>query len=60
MGRYVGHITHSYSTDPTRPTFDETIQKAREQFLRNYLEGLTLEEREYALQNLLDEGYISI
>lgn len=59
MGRYANHITHSFSTDPTRPTFNETMQQARIMFLRNYLEKLTSEEREYALQNLKEEGYIS-
>lgn len=59
MGRYANKITHTFSEDPTRPTFDETIQQARLMFLRNYLEKLTPEEREYALQNLKDEGYIS-
>lgn len=59
MGRYAGHITHTFSEDPTRPTFDETIQQARILFLRNYLEKLTPEEREYVIKNLREEGYIS-
>lgn len=59
MGRYKNHITHSFSVDPTRPTFEETIQTIRTMYLKKYLEKLTPEERGYALQNLRDEGYIS-
>ena len=59
MGRYAGKITHSFSTDPSSPTFDETIQNARKMILKFYLEKLTPEEREYALQNLKEEGYVS-
>lgn len=59
MGRYTNHITHSFSTDPSKPTFDDTIQTVRKMILRFHLEKLTPEEREYTIRNLREEGYIS-
>ncbi len=58
MGRYKEKMTHSFSTDPTRPMFDETVQMARKVFLNNYLDRLPLEEQMYMLQRLKEGGYI--
>ena len=46
MGRYVGKITHTYSTNPNRPTFEETIQMARVICVKAYLEKLTPQQQE--------------
>lgn len=59
MGRYASKITHTFSEDPTRPTFNETVQQARTLILKNYIEKLEAEERECVLHNLQEEGYIS-
>ena len=58
MGRYANKITHSFSNDPSRPTFDETIQVARKMILKAYLEKLTDEQQKYVLQELTKDGYI--
>lgn len=59
MGRYAGKITHKFSTDPTRPYFDETIRQMKILYLKQQLAKLTEEQQEYFIQNLKDEGYLS-
>lgn len=51
-------ITHKFSDDPTSPTFEETIIKARCIFLSDYLSRLTPEHAEYVISELKKEGYI--
>ncbi len=58
MGRYKGHITHSFSNDPTRPTFEETMLKLRVTYLQWELDKLQPEEQRYALKKLIEEGLV--
>lgn len=51
-------ITHKFSDDPTRPTFEETIARAKFIFLNDYLSKLTPEQARQVIGDLKKEGYI--
>lgn len=59
MGRYKGHITHSFSNDPTHPTFEETILRVKVMYLQWQLDKLQPEEQRYVLEKLKEEGLVT-
>ena len=59
MGRYKGHITHSYSNNLTRPTFGETIHEIKTMYLQWQLDKCQPEEQPYVLEKLKDEGLVT-
>lgn len=57
MGRYAGKITHHFSEDKNRPTFQETVFHAQEIFLRAYIEKLPKEQRRQFIEMGKQAGY---
>ena len=45
MGRYADKITHNFSTNPNRPTFEQTLEQARLIYIHALMEKLTPQEQ---------------
>lgn len=45
MGKYAGKITHNFSTNPNRPTFEQTLKQARLIYIHVLMERLTPQEQ---------------
>ena len=58
MGRYAGKITHSFSTNPNRPTFDKTLERAKIIYVNALLEKMTPREQEEFIRLGKQEGLL--
>lgn len=59
MGRYAGKITHSFSTNPDRPTFVQTLEEARLIYVNALLEKMTPQEQEEFIRLGKQEGLLT-
>ena len=58
MGRYVGKIKHTFSTDPDRTTFSETITQGRIIYTNILLEKMTPQEQQEFVRLAKKEGLL--
>ena len=58
LGRYEGKITHSYSKNPNRPTFTQTLEKAKIIYVNSILEKLTPHQQEEFVRLGKQEGLL--
>ncbi|WP_069997789.1 hypothetical protein [Cellulosilyticum sp. I15G10I2] len=58
MGRYANKITHSFSTNPNRPTFEQTLEQAKIIYVNAVLEKLTPQQQEEFIRIGRQEGLL--
>ncbi|MDF2595673.1 MAG: hypothetical protein K0R69_2014, partial [Clostridia bacterium] len=57
LGRYEGKITHRYSENPNRPTFEETLEMAKIIYVNSIMKKLTPREQQEFIRLGKQEGY---
>lgn len=58
VGRYTTKITHSFSTNPNRPTFDKTLEQAKIIYVNALLEKMTPQEQAEFIRLGKQEGLL--
>jgi hypothetical protein len=58
LGRYKGKITHSYSENPNRPTFEETLEMAKIIYVNSIMKKLTPQQQKEFIRLGKQEGFL--